>query len=107
MAKKTRRFFTDEEKAEVVRVVEADSGAVAEIAKHLGISASNIYNWLRASKKRGAMRAPKAAKAVKAAPAEPMTNNEKILSAIDAEIERRQKELDTLWATRKLLMSGS
>ncbi len=45
--KKTRRRFTDEFKAETVKLVRQSDRTMASIAMELGISAKSVGEWVR------------------------------------------------------------
>jgi len=47
MTNKKRRIFTDEQKAEALRIVEQADKPVSQVAKELGISVSAIHRWIR------------------------------------------------------------
>lgn len=49
-----RRKFTDEFKAEAVRLVEEADGNVARVAKELNIYDSTLGNWVRKAKEQAA-----------------------------------------------------
>jgi transposase len=46
MSPKNRRLFTDEQKAEAVRIVEQSDQSISHIAKELGISESALRKWV-------------------------------------------------------------
>jgi transposase len=46
MSPKNRRLFTDEQKAEAVRIVEQSDQPISHIAKELGISDSALRKWV-------------------------------------------------------------
>ena len=50
MTQKKRRLFTNEQKAETVRIVEQADKPVSQVAKELGISVSAVHNWIRQAK---------------------------------------------------------
>ncbi|MGB7414558.1 MAG: transposase [Thermosynechococcaceae cyanobacterium] len=50
MTQKKRRLFTNEQKAETIRIVEQADKPVSQIAKELGISVSAVHNWVRQAK---------------------------------------------------------
>ena len=45
--KKTRRRFSDEFKAETVKLIEQSNGAMVEVAMELGIDAKSIGEWVK------------------------------------------------------------
>ncbi len=47
MAKRQRRKFTDEYKAEAVRLVVEENMAVAQAARDLDLTESSLRNWVR------------------------------------------------------------
>jgi transposase len=47
MTNKRRRIFTDEQKAEALRIVEQADKPVSQVASELGISVSAIHRWNR------------------------------------------------------------
>lgn len=47
MTNKKRRIFTEEQKAETIRIVEQADKPVSQVAKELGISVSAIHRWLK------------------------------------------------------------
>ena len=50
MTNKKRRLFTNEQKAEVLRIVEQADKPVSQVARELGIGVSTIHTWKRQSK---------------------------------------------------------
>ena len=46
-SRRPRRKFTDEFKAEAVRMVEESDGQIAKVARELGIYDSSLGNWVR------------------------------------------------------------
>ena len=51
--KKTRRRFTDEFKAETVKLVRQSDRTMASIAMELGISAKSVGEWVRRADEAG------------------------------------------------------
>lgn len=47
MTKKPRRLFTDEQKAEAVRIVTQSGRPVSQIAQEMGLTASALRQWVR------------------------------------------------------------
>jgi len=50
MTNKKRRLFTNEQKAEVLRIVEQADKPVSQVARELGIGVSTIHTWKRQSR---------------------------------------------------------
>ena len=50
MSKKKKRYFTNEFKAETVKVVEESGKTVAAIARDLDLAPSALRNWVRQAK---------------------------------------------------------
>jgi transposase len=50
MTQKTRRIFTDEQKAEAVRIVEQSDKPIQQIAKEIGLRESALRRWIKQSK---------------------------------------------------------
>jgi transposase len=46
MSPKQRRLFTDEQKAEAVKIVEPSDKPISHIAQELGISDSALHKWV-------------------------------------------------------------
>jgi transposase len=46
MSPKNRRLFTDEQKADAVRIVEQSDKPISQVAKELGISESAVRKWV-------------------------------------------------------------
>ncbi len=49
MTKKPRRLFTDEQKAEAVRIVTQSGRPVSQIAQEMGLTASALRQWVKQS----------------------------------------------------------
>jgi transposase len=47
MTQKPRRIFTDEQKAEAVRIVGQSGKAVSQVAKEMGLTESALRNWVK------------------------------------------------------------
>lgn len=47
MAQKPRRLFTDEQKAEAVRIVNQSGKSVSQVAKEMGLSESALRRWVQ------------------------------------------------------------
>jgi transposase len=47
MTKKPRRLFTDEQKAEAVRIVTQSGKPVSHIAQEMGLTASALRQWVK------------------------------------------------------------
>ena len=50
-SRRPRRKFTDEFKAEAVRMVEESDGQIAKVARELGIYDSSLGNWVRQARR--------------------------------------------------------
>lgn len=50
MAKRQRRKFTDEYKAEAVRLVVEENMSVTQAARDLGLTESSLRNWVKQAK---------------------------------------------------------
>lgn len=50
MTNKKHRTYTNEQKAEVLRIVEQADKPVSQVAKELGIGVSTIHTWKRQSR---------------------------------------------------------
>ncbi|MBW4549612.1 MAG: transposase [Aphanocapsa sp. GSE-SYN-MK-11-07L] len=46
MTQKPRRLFTDEQKAESVRIVNQSGKPVSQVAKEMGLTESALRNWV-------------------------------------------------------------
>jgi transposase len=49
MSKKTRRFFTTEQKAEAVNIVQQSGKPVSQVARELGLTESALRQWVKQS----------------------------------------------------------
>ena len=47
MSTKARRQFTDQQKAEAVRIVTQSGKPIAQIAKEMGLTESALRNWVK------------------------------------------------------------
>ena len=47
MTQKPRRIFTDEQKAEAVRIVNQSGKPVSQVAKEMGLTESALRNWIK------------------------------------------------------------
>jgi transposase len=47
MTQKPRRIFTDEQKAEAVRIVNQSGKPVSQVAKEMGLTDSALRNWVK------------------------------------------------------------
>jgi transposase len=47
MTPKPRRLFTDEQKAEAVRIVNQSGKPVSQVAKEMGLTESALCNWVK------------------------------------------------------------
>ena len=47
MSPKPRRYFTDQQKAEILQLLETSGRTVAELATELGIARSSLSRWRR------------------------------------------------------------
>lgn len=50
MTKKSRRFFTPEQKAEAVNIVQQSGKPVSQVAKEMGLTESSLRKWVRQSR---------------------------------------------------------
>ena len=50
MTKKPRRFFTSEQKAEAVNIVNQSGKPVSQVAKEMGLTESSLRKWVRQSR---------------------------------------------------------
>ena len=46
MTQKPRRVFTDEQKAEAVRIVNQSGKPVSQVAKEMGLTETALRNWI-------------------------------------------------------------
>ena len=53
-SRRPRRKFTDEFKADAVRMVEESDGQIAKVARELGIYDSSLGNWVRRAREEAA-----------------------------------------------------
>ena len=86
MAKRKRRKFTAEYKAEVVRLVGASGKGVGQVAKELDLTETSVRNWVR----QGRIDAQRD-------PAGPLTSEER------AELTRLRREFKTVTQERDFL----
>jgi transposase len=49
MSKKPRRFFTTEQKAEAVNIVQQSGKPVSQVARELGLTESALRQWVKQS----------------------------------------------------------
>jgi transposase len=49
MSKKPRRFFTTEQKAEAVNIVQQSGKPVSQVARELGLTESALCQWVKQS----------------------------------------------------------
>jgi transposase len=47
MSKKTRRFFTTEQKAKAVNIVQQSGKPVSQVARELGLTESALRQWVK------------------------------------------------------------
>lgn len=80
---RSRRKFTPEFKAEVVAMVEASGGKIAQVAREMRLHDSSVGNWVRQARE---------AKAGNAPSAEERTE----IRELRAELERVKRERDIL-----------
>lgn len=50
MTKKSRRYFTDEQKAEAVNIVQQSGKPVSQVAREMGLTESALRNWVKQSR---------------------------------------------------------
>ena len=50
MTKKTRRYFTDGQKAEAVNIVKQSGKPVSQVAQEMGLTESSLRKWVRQSR---------------------------------------------------------
>ena len=50
MTKKTRRYFTDEQKAEAVNIVKQSGKSVSQVAREMGLTESTLRKWVKQSR---------------------------------------------------------
>src|SRR4029450_4473574 len=80
---RTRRKFTPEFKAEVVAMVEASGGKIAQVAREMRLHDSWVGNWVRGAREAKAGEAPTAAERAE-------------IRELKAELERVTRERDIL-----------
>src|SRR3954452_14790689 len=80
---RTRRKFTPEFKAEVVAMVEASGGKIAQVAREMRLHDSSVGNWVREARDARAGQSPTAAERVE-------------IRELKAELERVTRERDIL-----------
>jgi transposase len=80
---RTRRKFTPEFKAEVVAMVDASGGKIAQVAREMRLHDSSVGNWVREAREAKAGTAPTAAERVE-------------IRELRAELERVTREPDIL-----------
>ena len=51
MSKKPRRFFTNEQKAEAVNIVQQSGKPVSQVARELGLTESVLRQWVKQSQR--------------------------------------------------------
>lgn len=78
-----RRKFTPEFKAEVVAMVEASGGKIAQVAREMRLHDSSVGNWVREARETAAGQAPTAAERGE-------------IRELKAELERVTRERDIL-----------
>jgi transposase len=80
---RTRRKFTPEFKAEVVAMVEASGGKIAQVAREMRLYDSSVGNWVREAREAKTGQAPTA-------------NERAEIRELKAELERVTRERDIL-----------
>lgn len=50
MSQKPRRIFTDEQKAEAVRIVGQSGKSISQVAKEMGLTESALRKWVKQAK---------------------------------------------------------
>lgn len=90
MAKRKRRKFTDEYKAEVVKLVRTSGKSVGEVARELDLTETAVRAWVR-----------QAAVDQKQDPQGPLTSEER------AELTRLRRELKTVTMERDFLRKAA
>jgi transposase len=80
---RTRRKFTPEFKAEVVAMVEASGGKIAQVAREMRLHDSSVGNWVREAREAKTGQAPTAAERAE-------------IRELRAELERVTRERDIL-----------
>jgi transposase len=85
MSPKPRRHFTDQQKAEILQLLEASGRTVAELSAELGIAQSSLNRWRRN------------ARAAAAQPGGPLSADEREeLRRLQQEVKHLQRERDFL-----------
>ena len=90
MAKRKRRKFTAEYKAEVVGLVRASGKSVRQVAKELDLTETAVRNWVRQAEVDG-----------RRDPAGPLTSEER------AELTRLRREFKTVTQERDFLKKAA
>ena len=90
MAKRSRRKFKAEYKAEVVRLVHASGKSVRQVAKELDLTETAVRNWVRQAEIDS-----------KSDPAGPLTSEER------AELVRLRREFKTVTQERDFLKKAA
>ena len=90
MAKRTRRSFTPEYKAEVVGLVRASGKSVGQVARELDLTETAVRNWVRQAAIDG-----------KRDPQGPLTSEER------AELTRLRREMKTVTMERDFLRKAA
>jgi transposase len=90
MAKRTRRSFTPEYKAEVVGLVRASGKSVGQVAQELDLTETAVRNWVRQAAIDG-----------KRDPQGPLTSEER------AELTRLRREMKTVTMERDFLRKAA
>jgi transposase len=86
MTQKPRRIFTEEQKAEAVRIVDHSGKSVIQIAKDMGLTPSSLSRWVKQAQIDN-----------QAAPQGQLTSSErKELNELRRELKRVQMERDFL-----------
>ena len=86
MRQKPRRIFTDEQKAEAVRIVNQSGKPVSQVAKEMGLTESALRKWVKQAQIDG-----------QTAPQGQLTTTErKELNELRRELKRVQMERDFL-----------
>jgi transposase len=80
---RSRRKFTPEFKAEVVAMVEASGGRIAQVAREMRLHDSSVGNWVREAREAKAGNGPTAAERAE-------------IRELKAELERVSRERDIL-----------
>lgn len=88
MSKRKRRKFTDEQKADAVRLVRVSGESIAQVARDLDLAENSLRNWVKQAEINEGKRAG-------------LTTDEK------AEIRRLRKELRTVTMERDFLKKAA